>query len=354
MGCHRRYSLVLKFAFLLVFATSTLCMIHLTLHERAASGYYRNKVIRGERVNSASQGGYQKERFVVAYLVSGLGNHLWIYSSLYGIAKKTSRTPIACAKYNLSKLFSNLSIKIRSYKNCKYDQRLPDSNSLKIKENKFIYYDTKMVARLKEANNTFTSISVFFQNIGYFVEYIDELKHQLRLREPIRLRAQHFLYQTIQTYYRRRFNMTKKTNIHIGLNLPALIAVHVRRGDMLKHPFTIVPSQSYFSKAMTYFRNKYRNRAIFIVVTNDWKWTKRNIKGIDVFLTHDTGPKSKEEDFAIAVSCNHTVMSVGTFGWWMGFLAGGEVVYFKDWIKGSAKQWYNNSQYFPHNFQAII
>ena len=354
MDCHRQYSLIQKFQFLLVFATLTLCMIHLNLHRKAAIGSYENERIRGERVNRAGQGGSQKERYVVAHLVAGLGNHLWIYSSLYGIAKKTSRIPIACAKYNISKLFSNLSIQIRSYQNCKFDQILLSNYSLKIKENKFIFYDTKMVALLKEANNTFASISVFLQNIGYFVEYTDELKHQLRLRETIRSRAQHFLHQTIQTYCKYRFNVTKKDKICIGLNLQVMIAVHVRRGDMLKHPFTVVPSQSYFIRAMTYFRNKYRNRVIFIVVTNDWKWSKKNIKGNDVFFTHDSGPKSKEEDFAIGVACNHTVMSVGTFGWWMGFLAGGEVVYFRDWVKGRAKQWYNNGQYFPHNFKAMM
>ncbi|VDH94561.1 Hypothetical predicted protein, partial [Mytilus galloprovincialis] len=27
--------------------------------------------------------------------------------------------------------------------------------------------------------------------------------------------------------------------------------------------------------------------------------------------------------------CNHTTITVGSFGWWSGWLAGGEVTYFK-------------------------
>jgi len=29
--------------------------------------------------------------------------------------------------------------------------------------------------------------------------------------------------------------------------------------------------------------------------------------------------------------CQHTVITVGTFGWWAGWLANGTTVYYKDW-----------------------
>jgi galactoside 2-L-fucosyltransferase 1/2 len=46
-------------------------------------------------------------------------------------------------------------------------------------------------------------------------------------------------------------------------------------------------------------------------------------------IVHSTG-RSGWEDMAILSKCNHTIMTVGTFGWWAGFLAGGITVYFKD------------------------
>lgn len=36
-----------------------------------------------------------------------------------------------------------------------------------------------------------------------------------------------------------------------------------------------------------------------------------------------------EEDLAILSACNHTIMTVGTFGWWAGYLAGGITVYYR-------------------------
>ena len=31
--------------------------------------------------------------------------------------------------------------------------------------------------------------------------------------------------------------------------------------------------------------------------------------------------------------CNHTIATVGSFSWWIGYLAGGEVLYYNDWPK---------------------
>lgn len=42
---------------------------------------------------------------------------------------------------------------------------------------------------------------------------------------------------------------------------------------------------------------------------------------------------SSAMDLALLSSCNHVVMTVGSFGWWAGYLSGGTVVYFKDYPK---------------------
>jgi galactoside 2-L-fucosyltransferase 1/2 len=32
---------------------------------------------------------------------------------------------------------------------------------------------------------------------------------------------------------------------------------------------------------------------------------------------------------AMLASCDHTISTVGSFGWWIGWLSGGDVTYFK-------------------------
>jgi Glycosyl transferase family 11 len=46
-------------------------------------------------------------------------------------------------------------------------------------------------------------------------------------------------------------------------------------------------------------------------------------------IVYSTG-HSAWEDLAILSHCNHTIMTVGTFGWWAGFLSGGITVYYKN------------------------
>ena len=292
-------------------------------------------------------------RLLIAHLVGGLGNHLWIYASLYGIAKKTNRLPIACGDDSLNKLFRNLPVPVSSFIECKKRFKLWNNSMLHIKEKKVNYYDTEMIARIKESDIEIVMVSTYLNNIGYFVEYAPEIRSQLILRERYRIIAQHLLHDLINKTSKIRNSILNTSSKHLfqgGIDV-VFVSVHVRRGDALKEPHKNFPGLPYFQKAMNYFRNKFSNKLIFIVVTDDFEWSKANIIGEDVVFTGAKGMKTREEDFSIALACNHTIMSVGTFGWWIGFLTGGEVIYYKDWIKG--RPWYDGGQYFPHNFKSL-
>ena len=289
-------------------------------------------------------------RLLIAKLEGGLGNHLWIYASLYGIAKKTNRSPIACTQRDINKLFKSLSIPVLSVVECKR-QFGSRSNATLFIEKKVSYYDTEMISRIKDSDSRVAKVSGYLNNIGYFIEYYSEIRAQFLIRERYQVFAQQFIHYHIPTYHTALLNNHNKQNTSFKLS-PIFVAVHVRRGDVLKDSHKNIPGPLYFQKAMDHFRNKYGPRVIFIVVTNDLPWSKANLKRKGVFFTGDSGPKSWGEDFAIALACKHTVMSVGTFGWWMGFLTGGDVVYFKNWVKG--RPWYDGGQYFPHYFKPMI
>uniref|UniRef100_A0A8D0GEM6 L-Fucosyltransferase n=1 Tax=Sphenodon punctatus TaxID=8508 RepID=A0A8D0GEM6_SPHPU len=120
--------------------------------------------------------------------------------------------------------------------------------------------------------------------------------------------------------------------LHGSHREPTYVGVHVRRGDYVwVMPNTwkgVVADKGYLEKAMRYFREKYRD-PIFVVTSNGMSWCKENIdasKG-DVFFAGDGRESSPGRDFALLAHCNHTIMTIGTFGIWAGYLAGGETVY---------------------------
>uniref|UniRef100_A0A670K1Z2 L-Fucosyltransferase n=1 Tax=Podarcis muralis TaxID=64176 RepID=A0A670K1Z2_PODMU len=110
------------------------------------------------------------------------------------------------------------------------------------------------------------------------------------------------------------------------------VGVHVRRGDyvhvMPKIWKGVVADRGYLEKAMNYFREKYPN-PIFVVTSNGMEWCKENINASrgDVYFSGDGRESSPGRDFALLAHCNHTIMTIGTFGFWAGYLAGGETVY---------------------------
>ena len=109
-----------------------------------------------------------------------------------------------------------------------------------------------------------------------------------------------------------------------------------------KNPYT----KKYFYGAMDYFREEHEN-VIFLYVSDDMEWGKKNLKNkekdlffIGTILTANfhfsfkqlefagKGDVDSEEavgqDLALLTSCNHTVVTWGTFSMWVATLAGGE------------------------------
>ncbi|XP_067408192.1 galactoside alpha-(1,2)-fucosyltransferase 2-like isoform X2 [Emydura macquarii macquarii] len=110
------------------------------------------------------------------------------------------------------------------------------------------------------------------------------------------------------------------------------VGVHVRRGDYVRvMPKTwkgVVADKGYLEKAMGYFRAKYQE-PVFVVTSNGMAWCRENIDASwgDVYFSEDGAESSPGKDFALLAHCNHTIMTIGTFGVWAGYLAGGETIY---------------------------
>ena len=102
----------------------------------------------------------------------------------------------------------------------------------------------------------------------------------------------------------------------------------------------VLNMQQNFKKDFLIFVNRKKFReVIFIIVSNDMVWCKNNLNDTDVeFVEHENGFESvlfnsngrrildKHEiddvlyDFAIMAHCTHSILSLGTFGFWAAFL----------------------------------
>ncbi|XP_032090370.1 galactoside 2-alpha-L-fucosyltransferase 2-like [Thamnophis elegans] len=161
----------------------------------------------------------------------------------------------------------------------------------------------------------------YVQLTGYPCSYTfyhhirQEILKQFTFHDHIKEEANHYL----QLLRGERQNVT-------------YVGVHVRRGDYVRvMPKTwkgVVADKGYLEKAMDYFRKKYLN-PIFVVTSNGMEWCKKNINASrgDVYFAGDGKEASPGRDFAFLTHCNHTIMTIGTFGIWAAYLAGGEAVY---------------------------
>ena len=118
------------------------------------------------------------------------------------------------------------------------------------------------------------------------------------------------------------------------------------------HGYT-TPGPKYFKFAMTYFLSRYNN-VHFIVCSDEITWCKQNETYLQphalnyTYSVHFSPGKSPQWDLTLLTQLNHTIISVGSFGWWGGWLAGGEVVYFNNSVrKGSdLEKGYKAEDYF--------
>ena len=229
-----------------------------------------------------------------------IGNQLFEYASAYGIARMNNRTAVTHeSNYNtLWNVFPNLSLP-RS-------KPLPNMHSMS--EAKYGTYD-KRFEKLPKSN---VQLNGYFQSWKYFHRYEDELRTEFSFNKNLSDKATDYLRQIALTYNELERNIT-------------FVGVHVRRADRVTSQLYRVAPLSYIVKAMADFRANF-TRVHFVVCSDDMSWCKNNL-GQQKNVSFSEG-RTANVDFAILSSCNHTLSTVGTFSWWVGWLAGGTTTYY--------------------------
>lgn len=243
--------------------------------------------------------------FLCPIFMGGFGNMMFQLAAHFGAAMSKGMRVIVANNSELNRVFKLEDIDIRNNtdickkfisrgerQNCAYDKNLLNFN-----------------------NSQNIRLGQYLQSWKYFYSFRSQLKKQLTFRDHLLKEAKSKIDQTV-----KRFNIGSTRDV-------TLVGVHVRRGDMVNHKFGYnIATPEYLTKAVQYFKSKYKN-IIFIISSQDIPWTKANMPN-NTNVEYLTSPK-REIIVATLTLCNHTITTVGSFSWWIGWLTGGEVTYFK-------------------------
>lgn len=253
---------------------------------------------------------------------------MFMYASLLGIARANGYIPYLHSHHPLTNIFliSKIQPEDAECLQTVYDDR-PCS------------YNPEFM-NLPPGN---ISIDGYIQSWKYFRFMENEIRKEFTLNHNARTRAVH--------------QFTSYVGEYVQDGRP-VIGIHVRRGDVLrpearKLGFSHAP-KSYIDNAMKYMLQKYPT-AVFLVASDDVQWCKENVippKLSDIFDGQESLQKLQDSskakalqdkvpvvfsnaydmwsDFTVLSLCNHSIITVGTFGWWSAWLANGDVVYYKD------------------------
>ena len=264
----------------------------------------------------------------------GIGNRLFQYAAMMYVAWLTGRRPClftTSTDISLHKVF-DVHILRKNKSTCQ---------TYKFQQQGVGVYDSRVKSLLNVSQHKYLLLGGYFQSWTYIEPIATQLRQQLRFKRTLTKFVADFLYTRIPAGW-----STLKF-VRIG--------VHVRRGDflhksLLAYGFSTA-SERYLQEAMSYFVERFP-RVQFIVASNDIPWCNKHVKlsmfnkttvNITFSVNHDAA-----QDLAILASCNHTVMSTGTYSWWAAWLANGTTVYYANYPKrGSAlSKFFRSEEYY--------
>lgn len=221
---------------------------------------------------------------IITKLSGGLGNQMLQYA----FAKTTARKLKTSFKFDLS-WFS-------------LPGTTPREFMLKIFPIKIEEASKKEILMTKIPINGNKYFDGYWQNFNYFKDIEKEIKKDFSFPK------------IMDTKIRKYTNMIKTTNS---------VAVHIRRGDYMKHEklrkiFYIQPP-SYYKKAIAYIKSKISDPTFFVFAefSEEFLWFKKNIKTNNkTIYLHNR----EYEDMRLMSLCKHNIVANSTYSSWAAWL----------------------------------
>ena len=313
-----------------------LCSIGVYLTAVLSGGNYeeslRQRVLSGGKYEESFRQRVPIKEYRVFVEVPGgrLGNKLYHLAASYAIALKNHRKLVLTPKFN-GRIKTLLNI---SYLDAEI-ANVPNDSKIQTNKKSLVFkYESEL-----ELNDTDFKPG-YIQVMKYFLPYASTVRNHMVINDNLVSSTQEFLH-----------------SLHLAPN-STFVGIHVRRGDRANENWMklgqMIPRLQYLKNAMAYFLSKYTN-VNFIVCSDDISWCKQNLKKgmlncVSEYGTHFSSGKSAEWDMALLAQCNHSIVTVGTFGWWGAWFAGGETIYFNHpFSNGSrlGKKFINENYFWP-------
>ena len=246
---------------------------------------------------------------------------MFAYASLIGIARRNHLMPMLPIGHYFRSLFC---IGAGQLHERKYAQRVV------FYERSASAYDRRtqrLAPNVDLAPGDIVELHGFFQSWKYFHHVANRVRAELVFRgEPAR-DARRFLDGKVGEIFGAS---TRRANV-------VVIGVHVRVKDMASarnaaQGYTIATA-GYLARAIEFFKRRHASsKLMFVLCTDDRLWCNKNFPISDVAAPLVQPARFADTtDLAILTACNHTIMTIGSFGWWAAWLAGGTTVYYSDY-----------------------
>lgn len=274
-------------------------------------------------------------RYVCQTFNGRLGNHIFQFASIYGIARKNNLTILLSENDDLVKYF-----KVPSAKRLT-KRRVCDRFVLKLAKHCCKFDETVMNLR----NDTNYLLGEYLQSWKYFGSVFKEVRQELSFDDVIENKSKS-LVETLRESHMQRLSVSSLV----------VVGIHIRRGDLatfIGNGVGVEPaSDEYIRHAVDYMLQLHKH-VLFVVCSDDMDYAKNvtNYRNINVEFVH----LDPIDDLAILAHTDHVIMTVGTFGWWAGFLSRGTVIYYKYPIREGtiARSEYNYDEFFPHDWVGL-
>ena len=274
-----------------------------------------------------------------------MGNCLYGLASALGIGYHNNRSVMIADDSNLRKLMN-------IFPNMEVNHGKVPKHLKTIKENNLKVFDPKLFD-LTEIGTV--KIGVFLQSFKYFENATKIIHDKIfsHWERNLVSKATEF----IENVKRQYLINVKQNQTESTVSTATSVCLHMRRTDYLTK-FSVdigrvTPSAGDLHHAMDYMENMFNN-VVFIVASDDQDWCTKHLNRSNVYFSKF---ESANQDFTLMSHCDHMIMSVGTFGWWAGWLTayrGGTVLYYGHIFVNNSKIYKqcNRQDFIPPNWLA--
>ncbi len=278
------------------------------------------------------------------HFVGRLGNLMFHYASLLGIANATGMTAYINASKREAQEFQGI------FELTPGVIVGPQVHKKKNAREKFLKERSASVfsPELMQQRDKHIWLYAYLESYKYFDNIKNKIRREFTFKKDIQEKAKASLKHTLDLL---RGNVSHEEGM-------TLIGVHARRSDMTGRKAREyghnTPGEDYYHQAMDYFRRKYPD-AVYVIASDDREWAAAHVQGNRtdaVVIADDNQPPV---DMATLSLCNHSIISVGTFGWWAAWLAGGDTVYFSKYSipNSTMSNRFSAADFFPPDWVGI-